>query len=220
MIKKMLGHALYTTNYLVDCIFPPTPHEHHLRTWTAEEFSSLLQPTRLQPNVVSLSDYRHPAIQAAIQATKFEQSHLAAGLLSTLISLYISTLPQKKTLIIPIPLSPDRERRRGFNQVTRVIEHALKRNKKIFVIAPRLLYRIKNTVPQTTLKRADRLKNVVGIFDLEKAALEKTVAKHMIEKIIICDDVLTTGATINNARTTVAPHLPKHIELLCVTWAH
>ncbi len=216
----MFDHALYTTSYLVDCIFPPTLHEQYLRTWTTEEFITLLHPTRIQPNVASLSNYRHPAIQAAIQATKFEQSHLAAGLLSLLISLYVSTLPQKKTLVIPIPLSSARERKRGFNQVTRVLEHALKRNEKTFILAPSILYRTKNTVPQTNLKRADRLKNVVGIFDLKQADLKKIIASHTIERIIICDDVLTTGATINEARATLAPHLSKHIELLCITWAH
>lgn len=56
-----------------------------------------------------------------------------------------------------------------------------------------LLKRVKNVVPQTGLKRKHRLKNVKGVFDI----VNKNLDKIKNARVIIIDDVYTTGATLN-----------------------
>lgn len=210
---------MYTIKHIIDWIFPPSPNEAYLRTWSTEEFIDLLKVEHHKSNTLSLSQYSHPAIRAAIQATKFEQSYLAATLLGQLVAHYLVTTPKKKTLLIPIPLSNRRERKRGFNQVARVIEYAIKQNDNTITTSA-ILKRPKDTAPQTTLKRSERLKNVAGIFTVHEQALIQTINQQKIERVIICDDVYTTGATMNEARAQLIPLLPAQVELICVAWAH
>jgi len=210
---------MYIIRTILDFIFPPSPNELLLRTYNPDEFCRLLSPTQIAEQIFTLAPYYHPAIKAAIQATKFEQSFWGATLLTHLFSSYLQTLLSKPTLLIPIPLSAPRERKRGFNQVTRVIEKVPKIN-YLVINETSIILRIKNTVPQTTLKRSDRKENVKGIFACNERKLKSVIDKYQIKRVIICDDVYTTGATMNEARATLAPHLQSDIELLCIAWAH
>lgn len=210
---------MYIVRYLIDSIFPPSANEALLQQWTKEEFSHLLAPTVLFDKSVVLGPYYHHSLKAAIQATKFEQSIWGATLLSELFSTYYNSLPAQKTLLIPIPLSGPRERKRGFNQVTRVLEYSTKHTDSCLVNT-KILYRTKDVAPQTSLNRANRLKNVVDIFAVRPKLLANIITTHDIQRVIICDDVYTTGATLAEARAMLAPQLPHHIKLLCVAWAH
>lgn len=210
---------MYIIRTILDFIFPPSPNVLLLRTYNPTEFSKLLSPTLIAPETLALAPYYHPAIKASVQATKFEHSFLGATLLTHLFSNYLQTLPVKPTLLIPIPLSAERERKRGFNQVTRVIEKVTGIS-YLVISHSTIISRIKNTAPQTTLKKSDRKENVKGIFICNKRKLESAINKHQIKRVILCDDVYTTGATMMEARATLASHLPRHTELLCIAWAH
>ncbi len=90
--------------------------------------------------------------------------------------------------IVPIPLYPEKEAARGYNQ-TELICSGLSYVLGIPVIT-NLLYRIKNTESQTQKSREERLLNVEGAFELRNSS--NLQGKH----ILIIDDVLTTGATL------------------------
>jgi ComF family protein len=90
-------------------------------------------------------------------------------------------------LIVPVPLHPAKEREREFNQAERLARH-LGRAAKIPVNI-KLLRRIKPTETQTQLNRPEREANMQGAFAPRSS--EKLTGK----KIIVLDDVLTTGAT-------------------------
>jgi ComF family protein len=91
--------------------------------------------------------------------------------------------------IIPVPLHPARLRERGFNQALLLGKILGKiHNKKVF---PRVLRRIRNTIPQIQLDHSERARNVRGAF----AVTEK---KEIMDKsFLLVDDVFTTGATVN-----------------------
>jgi predicted amidophosphoribosyltransferase len=202
----------------IDGIFPPSHHENIMRQYTNATFSALYEPT-MNGTVTILAPYHHQAIQAAIQATKFEQSILAAKHLGALVATHLNTLPPAPTLFIPIPLSRARERERGFNQVARVLSFALT-NRPHSILTTTILYRHKNVVPQTTHDRAGRLTNIKGIFSVDTKRLVASVQKHKITDIYICDDVMTTGTTLAEATTTLRPHLPPQVTLHTIAWAH
>jgi competence protein ComFC len=90
-------------------------------------------------------------------------------------------------LIVPVPLHPAKKREREFNQAERLARH-LSRATQIPVNAD-LIRRVKPTATQTQLNRAERAGNVQGAF------APCNSKKLNGEKIILLDDVLTTGAT-------------------------
>ena len=91
-------------------------------------------------------------------------------------------------LIVPVPLHPSKERRRGYNQ-SGLIAQNLGRLMGIDLDA-RSLRRVSKGVPQVTLSTADRRRaEVQGAFECEPVAAPV---------ILLVDDVVTTGATMSD----------------------
>lgn len=96
-----------------------------------------------------------------------------------------------KMILIPIPLHTKRLRWRGFNQ-SELLGKCLA--KKLGIkIAPRLLQRIKNTQTQSLLKKEDRQTNIKNAFIVNPNFPKKFLYNS---KLIIFDDIWTTGATM------------------------
>ena len=126
-----------------------------------------------------------PPIRQAVQRFKYNNKRYLAG---DLAELAMAALPADLQIdcVVPIPLSVSRERERGYSQsrllaieVARRIERPLECD---------LLIRIRDTPPQTSLPRAQRLTNVRGAF--------RATRKLSGARILLVDDVSTTGATI------------------------
>ena len=116
--------------------------------------------------------------------------HFEPFLADLLIRQAVPSLQSEKwDLIVPVPLHPAKEREREFNQAERLARH-LGRATGIRVGGD-LVRRIKPTETQTHLNRSDRAENVHGAF-----APTADSALHG-ERVILLDDVMTTGATTN-----------------------
>lgn len=90
--------------------------------------------------------------------------------------------------IVPVPLHPKRQRTRGFNQ-SQVMALALRSKFKVPIMISELT-RTRNTVPQQGSRRSRAL-NVQTAFRVTKP-------KEIRNKnLLILDDVMTTGATVN-----------------------
>jgi ComF family protein len=92
-------------------------------------------------------------------------------------------------LIIPVPLHPKRLRWRGFNQSLLLAKQVSR--KYSVPMDPFVLYRSRETLPQTQLTEDERRKNVRGAFETDpnKSLKQKS--------ILLVDDVYTSGATVN-----------------------
>ncbi|MBE9532136.1 MAG: ComF family protein [Proteobacteria bacterium] len=91
-------------------------------------------------------------------------------------------------LIVPVPLHRRRLRHRGFNQSLILARLAAKRlNAELDYTS---FKRTKLTKPQTELKGKDRRQNVRGAFEVKREAAFKA------KKVLLVDDVYTTGATV------------------------
>jgi len=90
-------------------------------------------------------------------------------------------------LVVPMPLHPKRLAERGFNQALEIARGVARHLGR--PIEPRGVLRVKDTLPQTRLPYEERAKNVRGAF-LCKLDLSGA-------RVAVVDDVMTTGATLN-----------------------
>lgn len=94
----------------------------------------------------------------------------------------------KAEMIVPVPLHWTRLFTRQFNQAAEFARYIAKAKGKTY--APKALKRVKRTPTQTGLSRIERQRNMQSAFALsKKAAIRGKV-------ILLIDDVLTTGATL------------------------
>ena len=165
---------------------------------------------------MALTEYREPLVRDAVTANKFYAHDRAAALLARLLIRHLGETyqsPQDHICIVPVPLHSQRERARGHNQVTTVAQAATT-GVPVWVY-PKALRRTRATVAQTQLSARARTTNLRDAFAVSNIA-PLLRARH----VILLDDVYTTGATMNAARATLTPHLPKETNLICVALAH
>jgi len=92
-------------------------------------------------------------------------------------------------LIVPVPLHNTKLREREFNQATIL---AMPIAKKFGIpLSQGNLERVRATQPQTGLKRHERLQNLKGAFKVKNPSIINE------KRILLVDDVFTTGATVN-----------------------
>lgn len=98
-------------------------------------------------------------------------------------------------LIIPVPLHPSKQAARGYNQ-SMVIAMAMGRELGV-PVSDGILRRVRHTESQTSKTRQERADNMAGAFSVPDP--QAISGKH----ILIVDDVLTTGATIEACAQTL-----------------
>src|SRR5437773_5993070 len=91
-------------------------------------------------------------------------------------------------IIVPVPLHSARQRERGFNQASLLAELL---SVEISVPSRPLLERVRYTTTQTALDRAERMENLRNAFRLRKTANVRNL------RVLLIDDVLTTGSTLS-----------------------
>ena len=91
--------------------------------------------------------------------------------------------------IVPVPLHPSREKERGYNQ-SALVAYAMEARLGVPVRTD-LMARTRRTATQTKLNAAERVQNVAGAFEVR---CPESVRGR---RILLVDDVLTTGATVN-----------------------
>jgi ComF family protein len=125
-------------------------------------------------------------LRHAIHSLKYEEETARARHLGGLLSPLVQSLDPWDR-IVPVPLHSGRQRERGFNQAELLAHYAVDDKTKIL---PALVRRIRATPQQVGLDAVSRRKNLEGAFAAVQP--EQTVGK----RIVLVDDVLTTGSTL------------------------
>ncbi|MBS4759620.1 MAG: ComF family protein [Clostridium sp.] len=95
---------------------------------------------------------------------------------------------KNKYTLVPVPLYVKREKKRKYNHMSLVAEEFSKLSG--YDVKEDLIFRTKNTKPQFNLSIKERAKNMYGAFEVKKE-------NYHNEKILIIDDILTTGSTLS-----------------------
>ncbi len=216
---------IYTLiTYIIDWLFPSSYEVTYLESLGAQEFLEQAKPALdLTPHIYSLFMYKDPLVEKALWELKYRGNRKIAELFATLLyDVIVQEIADASLfsdfthpIIIPLPLSKERLKERGWNQ-SEMIVRALKKygvtHSELFTINCDVLIKIKHTQAQTKLSRKKRMKNLKGCFAIKNPEL----IKH--KNIILIDDVTTTGSTIEEAKNTLLKAGAKNV--LAFTIAH
>ncbi len=105
-------------------------------------------------------------------------------------------------VLVPVPLHPWRQSLRGYNQA-RVLAESLARRLRLRV-DPACCVRCRYTRPQTRLAHGERSKNIKNAYRINRLPA--------FPRIILVDDVMTTGHTLNELATALLAHGAKRVD--------
>lgn len=90
--------------------------------------------------------------------------------------------------IVPVPISKKRKKTRGYNQSYLIAKDIA--NIVGIKLENRVLFKIKNIIEQSKLNKEDRGKNIKGVYEIKNDYRIKD------KKILLFDDIYTTGSTV------------------------
>lgn len=127
-------------------------------------------------------------LRQAIHRLKYRGETHLAGPLGALLASRLRQAFLPPDMIVPVPLHPEKQRRRGFNQ-SELLAREVGRRLAI-TVAPEVLIRVRATSAQSRLGGPAREANVHGAFAV-------VVPWRVLGKsVLIIDDIYTTGATV------------------------
>lgn len=196
---------------LLRIFFAPTPQEEIVQKLTKADVTKKIHLRRTSFGE-ALLPYNDKAVAALIWQTKYKNDHLAIQLLAELAGEYLQKL-HGDYVIVPVPLSRERRSSRGYNQVEEVLKSALGEHSERLALTA--LTRTRDTPAQTNLGRNERLVNLKGAF----AVLEEQKTNVSGKRIILVDDVITTGTTLDEARHVLLKAGASEVQTLAFAYS-
>jgi competence protein ComFC len=155
-------------------------------------------------------NYQDKLVQKLIKNYKYNYIENLANLLTDILERQARRLNlDKNTIVVNAPLHKNKKRQRGFDQ-TEIL--AKKLAKRLDLDYSPLLVRTKNNPAQAKLDKTARQKNVENIFSINKKFIPNKKST-----ILLIDDVVTTGATLNQAAKVLKEN--KFDKIICLVLA-
>jgi len=152
-------------------------------------------------------------IRKIIHGLKYDNKKYYAKYLGKILyDKFVSLLKEyEPDIIIPVPISQERMRVRGYNQVELLLDE-FETHKEI--IDCQVMVRVVDTPFQATLRRDDRMENLKGAFKLVDTT------KLLNKKVLVVDDIFTTGATLDESARLIYSAGAKEVRGLTLVNSH
>lgn len=111
-------------------------------------------------------------------------------------------------IIMPVPISKKRNKERGYNQSALITTELSK--KLNLELINNCLYKTKNVIEQSKLSKEKREENIQGVYSLKNIELLKD------KKLLLVDDIFTTGSTVNECCKVLRQANVKEITVLTI----
>lgn len=176
-----------------------------------------LEPSRASPKLEGFSTVKvgftfNAAVSELWKLGKHEGFRTVVEFLGEQLAEVVELPPS--SVLVPVPLHPDKHRKRGFNQAEIIANQLAKanhhQNQSIRVL--NLLDRIKNTKTQIGLNRSQRQSNLEEAFELNASAIREYFSYRSPSQIILIDDVLTTGTTLVQCRIAIEESISSQVS--------
>jgi len=148
-------------------------------------------PTYLPADVPAYACFLYEgAAEAAVKLLKYDGKTVLTRTMGDAVGALIKAIVVDGGLdaIVAVPLYPRRRRERGFNQARLIARRAAKTG-NVTLAYDGAVRRARDTAPQVTLSGEARLSNIAGAFVADRAFFAGC-------RVVLVDDVITTGATI------------------------
>jgi ComF family protein len=130
-------------------------------------------------------------VRQAILKLKFGQAHYLAPVLVEILVETLDRRPLAADVLVPVPLSRQRQRERGYNQAALLAVELLRRHALGgAALEAGVLERVRHTPPQVRLRAPERRRNVREAFACPRPEVVNR------QRVLLLDDVSTTGATL------------------------
>jgi ComF family protein len=140
-----------------------------------------------------------------------QNTHLAIELGKLAVKNIVQKVKDNIDILIPIPLHANKMQLRGYNQ-TEIIGNGMSEVLNIPQLS-NVIMRGKNTASQTKFTREQRFSNIDDAFEM------KNIEKVKDKRILLIDDVITTGATIEGAGKKLVEAGVKSLSVFSLTTA-
>ena len=197
-----MAHFVPHTDRCERCALPVTPG---VRTCGA----CLREPPPVDRCIAALP-YAWPWTDCITQFKFYGEPALAAPLAALLrCAPGVAQAWATTDLALPLPLSDERLAERGYNPAQLLAQHAAPTPVPVRLD---LLLRTRHTLPQHDLPRAERLRNVRGAYAVDP------LRAHLLkgQRVLLLDDVMTTGASLYEAARAVRGAGATHITALAL----
>lgn len=156
-------------------------------------------------------DYTFPW-DGLVQALKFANRPELAGMMADALVREVRRLgsPDEIERVLPVPLSDQRLRQRGYDQaweLARAVGMSLQ-----IPSQARVLRRLVDTAPQSSLDRQSRATNLRGAFGVDPSSMASIAGK----RLALVDDVVTTGASVRAAAHALLDAGARSVDVWCV----
>jgi ComF family protein len=197
-------------NTLIEFIFPDSKEERHARLVSVDELVRKAKRARtdsVTSNLGSTSvfSYKDTTVRQMIWLLKYRRDKKVAERFGAVLAEHLlEELSDRvlfggvgQTTVIPIPLSNKRQHERGFNQSELIAKELVKRIPELSLLTDVLIKTVDSEHQAQARSKRARIENVTNSFALKNVATIKN------KDVILIDDVITTGATMAEAKKTL-----------------
>ncbi|MBD3362885.1 hypothetical protein GF362_04155 [Candidatus Dojkabacteria bacterium] len=155
-------------------------------------------------------------VEEIIKEIKYKYHYDIVSLIADLMLKNLDISKLRNSILVPVPLHRAKKRVRGFNQAELIALEISSKIKKYGISTQviELIRRVRNTKTQVGMTRQQRVHNLTDAFIIHK---DNSISKS--SKIVLVDDVMTTGSTLEECAKVLRKDGLKEIKAMVFSQA-